>query len=202
MKCWCNATIGSSEPEIKSHVKSCNYYLKRCFFYNCIDRIPPEASENDIRVIFLLMPAHASLDQTSRGCSQRPHQEEDYGEQARFGSSTYGSRRTRTARSVDGNAVHRPIHSRLHGVQQEVLLELRRAESILRGGVLAPVLQALHRKVYQQGIRRTEWQPQMPFQKLQYLYTPARHLRINWKRTHERPRVPMRSEAVQYCLLR
>ncbi len=54
MKCWCNATIGSTEPEIKSHVKSCNYYLKRCFFYNCIDRIPPEASVSDMKVVLVL----------------------------------------------------------------------------------------------------------------------------------------------------
>jgi hypothetical protein len=50
MQCWCNTKIGATENEVKNHIKSCNFYLRRSFFYSNVDRIPPEASESDIKV--------------------------------------------------------------------------------------------------------------------------------------------------------
>lgn len=143
MKCWCNATIGSSEPEIKEHVRSCNYYLKRCFFYNCIDRIPPEASESDMKVTPVASSVNARGTQASLGGALGTHQEE-------IGDCAAGEEPTPDGggaadKRLRGYRHHRSVYCGVHGVQQKILFQLRRAESVLCGGVLAPVLQALHR---------------------------------------------------------
>ena len=52
--CTCNCTL-SSFRELKSHIATCDHYLRKCFFFNNLDRIPKEASRNDLQVHALLL---------------------------------------------------------------------------------------------------------------------------------------------------
>ena len=71
MECWCNRKLALDEDEILEHIKGCNYYLRRCHFLNILDKILPESSESDYRVIshpYLAYASGAEARREGTGC--------------------------------------------------------------------------------------------------------------------------------------